>query len=268
MKKIDISDLTEIKEHKKKLKEDNKTRTKLERHSLTEIKKVEASAPQVNDTAPKVERVSLKEAIKEESPQFNKIKAKRKKKKKISTPKPEVRVIEIQKAQFKRGFIKSYIGKFLSYTTVLCVFEAANYIVQSYELKGRFNFGEFHSMFIFPDINYTYIFIAVSILFVSLITPKKSIQITEHGIACSNSSIVNYFFLTVNDTFVKWDQITKAKFKFNLFEPYLIFYDKDGMQIGYINFNITKRKLFFDKVQSFTSKDHPVVKVQKDVTLF
>ena len=195
MKKIDISDLTEIKEHKKKLKEDNKTRTKLERHSLTEIKKVEASAPQVNDTAPKVERVSLKEAIKEESPQFNKIKAKRKKKKKISTPKPEVRVIEIQKAQFKRGFIKSYIGKFLSYTTVLCVFEAANYIVQSYELKGRFNFGEFHSMFIFPDINYTYIFIAVSILFVSLITPKRAFKSQSMASLAQTHQLLIIFFL-------------------------------------------------------------------------
>lgn len=188
----------------------------------------------------------------------------------IVTPSPEIKTPPKKKDElvyFSRSFFASFLIKIANVFLVFLVLNLV-YFLLTY-LDGRvINLEDFVSFTLSGSKKWFILKGAGLLILAYFFTNKKDVRILTGGIFCNKTQIVHSVFFSSQEVYLPWTEIKSVRYKFRFFEPYLFFYDEEEVLIGQLEFSLKNKKDFFLRVEKFTGKNHPLVKIQEEISLF
>ena len=174
--------------------------------------------------------------------------------------------VEVSKDQvsLQRKQLYVYLFKVLSFATIVVALDVAIHFLKFFEHVDVLKIENFDSILIGVDLKWNVIYLFSFLSGVYLITPDEKLIMSRVGIQCRRVDVMNMFF-TSTKVMLTWDEIITVKYKVKLFEPYLFFYGANEEAIGQVALNLESPKEFFQLVEKYAGRAHPLFKIQSSI---
>jgi hypothetical protein len=235
---------------------DSRTRQDFTRLSLDDLTDDESVVPMLeNPSAPTQE------------PDASKLKAEV-----AAKPQSEINVKvitrpEVTKEQvsFKRNHFFTYLFKVLSFAIILICLDLSVHFLKILENVDVLKLENFDSILYGMDMKWNVIKLCAFLTGIYLMTSDDKLVLNNYGIECRSISVTNMFF-TSSKVLLRWEEIVAVEYKVRLFEPHLFFYGMNKEKLGQIDFNLESPKDFFQFVEKNAGKNHPLFKIQRELS--
>ncbi len=159
--------------------------------------------------------------------------------------------------EFERDLLKSYVLRIISFGLALGTFDLLLHLLKRLEGIDILSPKNFDSIIFVNEMNLNIVRVFCFLFVVYLLTPKDKLILNRKGIRCRKVEIISLFF-TSEWIFIQWNEIAKVEYRIRFFEPFIFFYDHEGIVLGQIDYSINDSKNFFQTVGEYASKYHPL----------
>lgn len=164
---------------------------------------------------------------------------------------------------FERNFYISYFSKAISSLVALFCLDLTSHLMKVLDGVDVMNLSNFHSIFLGGSTNWLICKIAAFLLLVFFLASKKEIVANKKGIYGTNAVFFHNIFFVSKKVFIPWGKIAKVELKMRLFEPYLFFYGPKNEKLGDLEFSVRSREAFFQYIEKYAGRNHPLFNIKK-----